>query len=114
VPFFTYRSTANPLGNDQQHNVWRASASYVDGGHSMKFGYQAAYQVQKQFTIGNPNMISYTFLRWPPLAHAVHPEPVQQPHAVRCLLRPGSVDDQPADAAGRVALRARLELVPRR
>ena len=62
VPFFTYRSTANPLGNDQQHNVWRASAAYVTGAHSMKIGYQAAYQVQKQFTIGNPNMISYTFL----------------------------------------------------
>ncbi|HZI79781.1 MAG TPA: carboxypeptidase regulatory-like domain-containing protein [Vicinamibacterales bacterium] len=62
VPFFTYRSTANPLANDQQHNVWRASAAYVTGAHSMKFGYQAAYQVQKQFTIGNPNMISYTFL----------------------------------------------------
>ncbi|HEY1305182.1 MAG TPA: carboxypeptidase regulatory-like domain-containing protein [Vicinamibacterales bacterium] len=61
VPFFSYRSTANPLGNDQQHNVWRASASYVTGAHSTKFGYQAAYQVQKQFTIGNPNMISYTF-----------------------------------------------------
>src|SRR5688572_24395091 len=61
VPFFTYRSTANPLGNDQQHNVWRASASYVTGSHSLKLGYQAAYQVQKQFTIGNPNMISYTF-----------------------------------------------------
>jgi hypothetical protein len=45
VPFFTYRSTANPLGNDQQHNVWRASMSYVTGAHSMKVGYQAAYQV---------------------------------------------------------------------
>jgi hypothetical protein len=61
VPNFTYRSTANPLGNDQQHNVWRASAAYVTGSHSLKGGYQAAYQVQKQFTIGNPNMISYTF-----------------------------------------------------
>ena len=61
VSNFTYRSTANPLGNDQQHNVWRASASYVTGSHSLKAGYQAAYQVQKQFTIGNPNMISYTF-----------------------------------------------------
>ncbi len=61
VPFFTYRSTANPLGNDQQHNVWRASMSYVTGSHSVKAGYQAAFQVQKQFTIGNPNMISYTF-----------------------------------------------------
>ena len=62
VPNFTYRSVADPLGNDQQHNVWRASASYVTGGHSMKVGYQAAYQVQKQFSFGNPNMISYTFL----------------------------------------------------
>jgi hypothetical protein len=68
VPFFTYRSTANPLGNDQQHNVWRASASYVTGGHSMKYGYQAAYQVQKQFTIGNPNMVSYTFFGGAPLS----------------------------------------------
>jgi hypothetical protein len=62
VPFFTYRSVADPLGNDQQHNVWRASASYVTGGHSMKVGYQAAYQVQKQFSFGNPSMIAYTFL----------------------------------------------------
>ena len=47
------------------------------------------------------------------VADAVHPESVQQPHALRRHLRPGSVDDQPADAPGRVALRARLELAPR-
>ena len=68
VPFFSYRSTANPLGNDQQHNVWRASMSYVTGAHSAKFGYQAAYQVQKQFTIGNPNMVSYTFFGGAPFS----------------------------------------------
>jgi hypothetical protein len=68
VPFFTYRSVANPLGNDQQHNVWRASASYVTGAHSMKVGYQAAFQVQKQFTVGNPNMISYTFFSGAPFS----------------------------------------------
>ena len=61
VPFFSYRSVANPLGNDQQHNVWRASASFVTGAHSMKVGYQAAYQVQHQFNTGNPNEISYNF-----------------------------------------------------
>jgi hypothetical protein len=61
----------------------------------MKVGYQAAFQVQKQFTIGNPNMISYTVLwRVPTLADAVHSESVQQPHALRRVLRPGSVDDQ--------------------
>ena len=114
VPFFTYRSTANPLGNDQQHNVWRASMSYVTGAHSMKVGYQAAYQVQKQFTIGNPNMISYTFLGGAPSTHhAVHPEPVQQPHALRRDLRPGSVDGESLHGAGRAPIRARVELVPR-
>ena len=61
VPFFTYRSVADPLGNDQQHNVWRASASLVSGAHSMKYGYQAAYQVQKQFSLGNPSEVAYTF-----------------------------------------------------
>ena len=68
IPFFTYRSVADPLGNDQQHNVWRASASYVTGSHSMKVGYQAAYQVQKQFSLGNPNMVSYTFLAGAPFS----------------------------------------------
>jgi hypothetical protein len=32
----------------------------------MKVGYQAAFQVQKQFTFGNPNMISYTFFNGAP------------------------------------------------
>ena len=112
VPFFTYRSTANPLGNDQQHNVWRASMSYVTGSHSLKVGYQAAFQVQKQFTIGNPNMISYTFFGGAALVdHAVHPEPVQQPHALRRVLRPGSVDGESLHGAGRASIRARVELV---
>jgi len=61
VPFFSYRSVANPLGNDQQHNVWRASASFITGAHNLKVGYQAAYQVQHQFNTGNPNEISYNF-----------------------------------------------------
>jgi hypothetical protein len=43
-----------------KHNVWRASASLVSGSHSTKIGYQAAYQVQKQFNDRKPNMISYT------------------------------------------------------
>ena len=49
MAFFTYRgrgaSSAICYGLDQQHNVWRASASYVTGAHSMKVGYQAGYQV---------------------------------------------------------------------
>ena len=52
VGFFAYRAPwsffGNTYGNDQQHNVWRASANYVTGANSMKFGYQAAYQVEFQ------------------------------------------------------------------
>ena len=45
---FTYRGWASAATNDQQHNVWRASATYVTGAHSLKVGYQAAYQIQHQ------------------------------------------------------------------
>jgi hypothetical protein len=77
VPFFTYRSVADPLGNDQQHNVWRASMSYVTGAHNAKFGYQAAYQVQKQFNTGNPNMVAYTFFGGAPLSLTQYARPYQ-------------------------------------
>ena len=47
------------------------------------------------------------------VAHAVHPESVQQPHALRRVLRPGSVDGESLHGAGRASIRARVELVPR-
>ncbi len=114
VPFFTYRSTANPLGNDQQHNVWRASLAYVTGSHSAKIGYQAAYQVQKQFTIGNPNMISYTFLGGAPSSITQYiPSQFSNRTRFDAILRPGSVDDQSLHGAGRAPIRACVELAPR-
>ena len=52
LPFYAYRAPWSFFGNisdiDQQHNVWRASASYVTGAHNLKMGYQAAYQIEKQ------------------------------------------------------------------
>jgi hypothetical protein len=33
---FSYRGWASAASNDQQHNVWRASATYVTGSHSAK------------------------------------------------------------------------------
>jgi hypothetical protein len=77
VAFFTYRSVADPLGNDQQHNVWRASASYVTGAHNMKVGYMAAFQVQKQFNTGNPAMVSYTFFGGVPSSITQYARPYQ-------------------------------------
>ena len=54
-------------------------------------------------------------LQWvPDPADAADDQPaVQQPHAVRRVLRAGSVDEGTAHAAGSPALRARVELVPR-
>src|SRR5262249_59709522 len=46
---FTYRGWASAGSNEQLHNVWRASGTYVTGAHSLKVGYQAAFQVQKNF-----------------------------------------------------------------
>jgi hypothetical protein len=60
VPSFTYRGWPSNPSNDQQHNVWRASGTYVTGAHSLKVGYQAAYQVQHQFQTAD-SQISYTF-----------------------------------------------------
>ena len=120
LPFYAYRAPWSFFGNiadiDQQHNVWRASASYVTGAHNLKVGYQAAYQNREAAPLlgglGHPELP--VLRRLPDFAHAAHlAAHAQQPHALRRVLRPGSVDEEPGDAAGRAALRARLELVPR-
>jgi hypothetical protein len=47
VPTFkVFRGVDNIIDNDQNPNVWRASASYVTGSHSMKFGYNGAYYIE--------------------------------------------------------------------
>jgi hypothetical protein len=66
VPFFAYRAPWSFFGNlyglDQQHNVWRASASYVTGAHNMKIGYSAGYLVEKQSrTAVNSGIANYLF-----------------------------------------------------
>jgi len=57
---FTYRGWASAASNEQFHNVWRASGTYVTGSHSIKVGYQAAYQVQKNFQNAG-SQIRYVF-----------------------------------------------------
>ena len=112
---FAYRGWASSATNDQQHNVWRASATYVTGAHSVKFGYQAAFQVQSQTQIMDDPAPVHVPGRRADLVHDARGSvETGQPHAVRWVLRPGSVDARKAHAAGRAALRARVELVPRR
>jgi hypothetical protein len=76
VPFanYTYRGWVSPPSNDQQHNVWRASASYVTGAHSVKVGYQAAYQVQHQYQKAD-SQISYTFNNRTPISLTLRDAP---------------------------------------
>ena len=71
---FAYRGWNSSPTNDQQHNVWRASATYVTGSHSMKFGYAAAYQVQHQFQIAG-SQLSYTFTNRTPTSFTLRVAP---------------------------------------
>jgi hypothetical protein len=71
---FTYRGWASAGSNEQAHNVWRASATYVTGSHSMKIGYQAAFQVQKNFQNAG-SQISYVFQNRAPIQYVLRDAP---------------------------------------
>ena len=76
VANFPYHGFAGLNNNHQSHNVWRASLSYVTGAHSMKAGYNAAYEVTDifgnfathglQYTVngGVPNLITQRITPW--------------------------------------------------
>lgn len=58
IPNLTYRSQ-NWASNSMKAFSWRASASYVTGAHSMKFGYQALFHVDNQKNFTNNQQIMY-------------------------------------------------------
>jgi len=58
MPYHGFAGLAN---NHQTHNIWRASASYVTGAHSMKGGYAAGYQVFDQFGNFADHGLQYQF-----------------------------------------------------
>ena len=60
TPNFVYRGWNSVASNNQQHNIWKASLSYVTGAHSFKVGYQAAHEVYRQYQNAD-NQLSYTF-----------------------------------------------------
>jgi hypothetical protein len=60
--FKTFRGLDNFFYNHQNANVWRASASYVTGAHSAKFGYQGAYHIEDIDDRGNQDGLVYTFI----------------------------------------------------
>ena len=109
----TYRSQ-NWLINKTDGANWFFNTSYVTGAHSIKVGYQGNWWRDDREIHANTQNLAYTFIGGAPeLDHRVR-EPVLQQLARGdgVVLRAGSVDDQPADAAGRDPLRPSVELVP--
>jgi hypothetical protein len=76
VPNMVYHGYAGLSNNHQTHNVWRGSLSYVTGAHSMKVGYQGAYEVtdifgdfarhglQYRFNGGVPDQVTQRITKW--------------------------------------------------
>ena len=60
IPGLTYRSM-NWNSNLASSNRWRASASYITGAHSMKFGYEGTYLINNQTSFTNNHRLSYRF-----------------------------------------------------
>jgi hypothetical protein len=56
IPGLMYRGQATWLTDWIGAHVWRASASYVTGSNSMKFGYQGAYHVDNRLNTTPANM----------------------------------------------------------
>jgi hypothetical protein len=65
VAGFSYRGFGDSTTNDQQHNVWRASLSYVTGSHNFKVGYQAAFQVIHFEQLSGDSFQTYNFFGAP-------------------------------------------------
>jgi hypothetical protein len=59
IPGLSYRSEA-PFDDWIGAHVWRASASYVTGAHSMKFGYMGAWHEDQQKNFPNSTFTTYT------------------------------------------------------
>jgi hypothetical protein len=83
VPFFTYHGFSGQGNNYQSHNVWRGSASYVTGAHSMKAGYQAGYLVTNLFGNFPAHGLSYLFLNGNPIQFTMRITPWQDGQRTR-------------------------------
>ena len=110
---YNYRALSNYSDNYGNPNNWRASASYVTGAHNMKVGYQGSFlrnntltKVQRRAarrTRSTRGSRSASRCACPNGSTADRTSTVGD-------LRAGHLDARPHDAAGRAALRPRVEL----
>ena len=101
--------------NFQGTTGWRGSAAYVSGAHNLKFGYQGGHLIDDQYTTTNDQFYSIRVNNGVPnqITENINGIPVRATRALRLVLRAGILDQGTDHAAGRLALRPRLELLPR-
>ena len=126
-PNFSYRGVFDPLDfgfndNDALNSSWRAAVSYVTGAHNMKVGYRArsprcttgACRTTRSCGTRSTNARTRARRRQSPVPAcrtSCRRAGISTIAPRRCrAVRAGPVDDRPADAAGRRAVRPRVEL----
>ena len=68
---YVYRALSEYRSDTASPNNWNASMSYVTGSHSMKVGYQGAFQAASTIRHANPTLLSYNFNQGVPTAFTV-------------------------------------------
>jgi hypothetical protein len=58
---YVYRAVSEYREDTASPNNWNASLAYVTGSHSVKVGYQGAYQAASTIRRSNPTLLSYNF-----------------------------------------------------
>ena len=112
LPGTAYHS-ANWAHDWDNPNTWRATASYVTGAHTMKFGYVGGYLVEDIQNFGNDLNLAYTFNGGKPASLTESLRVFTQSDRVRVhrAVRSRPVDDGSDDAAGRTPFRQCVELL---
>ena len=79
IPNLVYRAGTQGT-NWQGSNNWRASLSYVEGNHSMKFGYQGGYLMDNRFPYTNSQFMTFRMNNGRPdqINEIIDYNPVQQ------------------------------------
>jgi hypothetical protein len=68
---YVYRALSEYRDDTASPNNWNASMSYVTGSHSMKIGYQGAFQAASTVRHANPTLLSYNFNQGVPTSFIV-------------------------------------------
>jgi hypothetical protein len=68
---YVYRAISEYREDTASPNNWNASLSYVTGSHSVKVGYQGAYQAASTVRRANPTLLSYNFNQGVPTGFTV-------------------------------------------